>query len=95
MPKGGGEYIHHITSVRLRVDGSGELDMTLYGINDIKNFPVQALTLTDPCDIEPTKLVNFRSQRTRLKFGVNVINEYFEIFRIIMFIKASATSYPM
>lgn len=90
----GGEYIQHVGAVRLRVDGSGSLNMTLYGINSVDSFPMLPLAMLDPDSMEPTMLTNFRSQRFMFEFGVTEINEYFEISRIVFFIKTSALNYP-
>jgi hypothetical protein len=89
-----GESIIHTSGITLRVDGSGNLNMTLYGINDVRSFVAMPLAMLDPDPIEPTRLVNFRSQRTMLEFVITEMDEYFEISRIILWMKVTATSYP-
>lgn len=91
---GGGENILHCAGVRLRIVGAGNLDMTLYGLDSIRSYPMLTLPMTATSDIELTRIANFRSQRIQLAFGVDVINEYFKISKIVFFAKASATSYP-
>lgn len=91
----GSEFEHHIVGVRLRVNGSGNLKLNLSDLDDIQvqalvDLPMQAATR-----IEPTRLSNFQSQRTRLEVKVTEINEWFEIQRIIIFSKPVAVEYPM
>lgn len=93
--KGGGEYIHHITSVTMRLNGTGSLQMSLSGLDDVRTYTMKPLTMSLTPGLEPTRLANFRSQRTRFNLTTTEINEYFRISRIIIFVKASATSYPM
>lgn len=90
----GAENILHCTGVRLRVVGSGNLDMTLYSLDSARTFPMMALPMTPTNERELTRLGNFRSQRIQLGFSVDVIDEYFKISKIIFFAKPSATSYP-
>lgn len=92
---GGGEYIHHITGVRMRLNGTGSLQMSLNGLDDVHSYTMLPLTMSLTPGLEPTRLANFRSQRTRFKITTTEIDEYFKISRIVVFIKASATSYPM
>lgn len=91
---GGGENILHCAGVRLRIVGAGNLDMILYSLDSVRNYPMLALPLTATTDIELTRLANFRAQRMQLAFSVDVVNETFKISKIIFFAKASATSYP-
>lgn len=91
---GGGEYEHHIVGVRLRVTGFGNLQLTLSDFDEVQaqqlaDIPMQTLTR-----IEPTRLANFQSQRTRLEGQTTEIDEFFKISRIIIFSKAVAVEYP-
>lgn len=92
---GGSEYINHITSVRMRLNGTGSLQMSLSGLDDIRSYTMLPLTMSLTPGLEPTRLANFRSQRTRFNITTTVINDYFRISRIVIFTKPSATSYPM
>lgn len=93
--KGGAEYIHHVTGVRMRLSGTGNLQMSLSGLDDIRTYTMKPLAMSLTPGLEPTRLANFRSQRTRFNITTTEINEYFRISRIVIFAKASATSYPM
>lgn len=91
---GGAENILHCTGVRLRVIGSGNLDMTLNSLDNVRSFPMIALPMTATAERELTRLGNFKSQRIQLTFSVNVLDEYFKVSKIVLFAKSSGTSYP-
>lgn len=91
---GSEETINHYGAVRLRVNGSASLKMTLYSLDEVLNdvlipVPVQAKT-----NIEPNRLSNFTQQKAKLKIGTTSINEKFLISKIIIFVKPVATSFP-
>jgi len=91
---GGGEFIYHVAGVRLRVIGSGSLRMFFHSLDSIRNFTLLPLSMSPTNDKEPTRLGNFRSQRTQLELKTDSIDEYFQISKIIIFAKTSATSLP-
>jgi hypothetical protein len=91
---GQGELIHHITGVRMRVQGSGNLDMSLLGLDDLTSTTLAPFVMAATRAIEPTRLANFKGQRILLRFGVDEIDEWFQIRRIIIFVKPVETSYP-
>lgn len=93
--KSGPEYEHHIVGVRLRVQGSGNLLLSLTDLDDVQNQNLNPLPMQITTRVEPTCLSNFQSQRTRLVGKVTVINEHFHINRIIIFAKPVAIEYPM
>ncbi len=91
---GNGELIHHVGAVRMRVTGSGSLDMELSSLDDIQAQTLVPFTMTSTTYIEPNRLANFKSQRIKLRFSVDQIDEWFQIRRIIIFAKPVETSYP-
>ncbi len=91
---GQGELIHHVAAVRMRVVGSGNLDMSLKDLDDIHTSTLVPFAMSGTTYIEPTRLSNFKSQRVLLRFGVDTIDEWFRIQRIIIFVKPVETSYP-
>lgn len=91
---GSGEWDTHIVSVRARIIGSGLMRYTLEDYSAIKTTNLVPLTLAAATNREPTSLVNFQSQRTRLIGSVQDINEWFEISRIIVFAKPVAIEFP-
>lgn len=95
MAKGGsGESEQHVVSVRLRVTGSGNLQMTLRDLDDVRSYPMVPLVMASTTRIEPTRLCNFQSQRIRLEGKVTELGEHFHIRRIILFSKPVAVEYP-
>ena len=91
---GSGEYEHHIVGVRMRVVGSGNLQMALTDLDDIQTQNLIPFTMATATRIEPLRLANFQSQRIRLVGKVTESGEYFEIQRIIVFAKPVAQEYP-
>lgn len=91
----GGENLVHIGAVRFRIAGVGNLNMTLYTLQEEKSVtnpnPLVMSTLTR---IEPSKLFNMTSQRMKLRIQTTVINEFFRVNRIVVFAKPVFTDYP-
>ncbi len=92
--KGGVEGEHHVVGARLRVTGSGNLNLKLTDLNQINTYNMIPLVLAVTNRIEQTRLSNFQSQRIRLEGGVTEINEWFHITRIIIYDKMVAVEYP-
>lgn len=92
--KGGGEFEHHVVATRLRLTGSGNLNMALTDLDQVQTYNQVAIPMQATTRIEPTRLANIQSQRIRFEFGTTEINEHFHIRRIILFAKAVAVEYP-
>lgn len=79
----------------MRALGSGNLLTDTHSLDDASNssvlpdIPLQAAT-----NREPTILANFIDQRIQLEIRTEEIDEWFEISKIVMFIKPIAESYP-
>jgi len=82
----GEEVINHYGAVRLRVNGSASLQLTLYSLAPI--------TIQSTTNIEPNRLSNFTQQRAKLQIKTTAIGETFLISKIIVFVKPVAKSYP-
>jgi hypothetical protein len=78
----------------MRVVGSGNLQMTLYSLDDIRSQTLVPFPLTATTNIQPFRLANFMEQRTALEVKTTLINEWFRINRIIIFSKPKFTMYP-
>lgn len=91
---GGGEFEHHVVGVRLRVTGSGDLQLSLESYDQVQVQNLVPLNMLNPNRFEPTRLANFQSQRIRLVGKVTEINEWFEIHRIVIYAKPVAVEYP-
>lgn len=88
-----GEILHS-NAVRLRVTGSGSLNLTLKSLDEILENELIPITMEATTYKEPTQLANLESQRIMLEFGTTEINEYFTISKIIIFVKLVQTEYP-
>jgi hypothetical protein len=102
MPKGtarshssSGEYVSHFNGVRIRVNGTGALKLTLYSLDDQEWEQLADVEMAERTSIIPTVLANFISQRCSLEIKTTTINDYFKINRIIIFSKFFASEYPM
>ena len=86
-PPSYGEQEQHVVAVRMRVTGAGSLVMRLLTLNDVRTLTLTPFTMASATEVEPTRLCNFQSQRIRLEFKVENIDETFNISRIILFAK--------
>lgn len=90
----GGEYEHHIVGVRMRVIGTGSMQLALTDLDDIQTETLVPITMAATTRFEPFRLANFQSQRIRLVGRITEINETFKIQRILLFGKPVAQEYP-
>lgn len=88
------ESILHFGAVTLKVNGTGTLRMSLIGLDEVRTYTLNTLTMQTAPGKEPTVLANFNSQRARLRMKTTAIDEYMRIDRVIIWIKELATSYP-
>ena len=88
------EEIVHFAGVRLRVTGSGNLDLQFLSLDSVDTQTLAAISMSSTNAREPTRLANFISQRGQLKISTNVINETFKINRVILFVKPIWSQYP-
>ena len=101
MPKGAalsevssGENISHFASIRIRLNGSGELKMRVISLDDVRDKTLVPFQMALKNRIIPTRIVNFTEQRACFELKTTEINEKFRINRIIIFMKEVFTSYP-
>lgn len=90
----GGENEHHIVGIRMRITGSGNMQLALTDLDQVQTQNLVPLPMSAATRIEPTRLANFQSQRIRLEGKTTEINETFRINRIIIFAKPVAVEYP-
>ena len=91
---GSEEVINHYGAVRLRVNGSASLQMTLFSLDEVISDILAPVTLQAATDVEPNRLANLTTQRAKLFLTTTNINETFKISKIIIFIKPVAKSWP-
>ena len=87
-------YIHHYGAVRMRVTGSGALQMKLISLDDVRELELVDFTLAATTNIEPTRLCNFTDQSAYLEIKTTEIDERFEISKIVIFTKPVASNRP-
>jgi hypothetical protein len=90
----GEEVVNHYGAVRLRVNGSASLKMTLYSLDEIRSNVLVPVVLSAATDVEPNRLANFTQQRAKLHLKTTGLGESFSISKIIVFVKPVAKSWP-
>lgn len=88
------DNIVHYTSVRMRIIGSGNLDMTMFSQDDIFSSTLVPFTMMAATNIRPTRLMNFQHQRAYLRGSTDQINEFFKINKIVIYAKEVFVEYP-
>lgn len=88
------DAIQHYGGIRIRVKGSGNLDLILYSLDDTYSEELNSVVMATTSERFVTKLANFNQPRARLKIRVDAINEYFEINQVTVYVKPIHVSYP-
>lgn len=94
MAKGFAGELLHFVSVRFRITGSGVLQVYLRSMDNVRNSQLPSITMQATTNREPVVIANFREQRVQLELRTVNIDETFNIKRIILFAKPTATGYP-
>lgn len=89
-----GENISHFAAIRIRLNGTGSLKMSVHSLDDIRSKTLVPMTMQTTTRIIPTRLVNFMEQRAAFTLTTTEIDETFRINRIVIFQKEVFTSYP-
>lgn len=90
----GEEVINHYGAVRLRVNGSANLQLTLFSLDETQSNVLVPIPLQTITNVEPNRLSNFTQQRAKLMIQTTQLNEFFQISKIIIFVKPVAKSFP-
>lgn len=85
----------HLVGVRVRVLGSGNLDMTLYTLDEVRSLVLNPFAVTPTDEFSQTRITNFQTQRMKLRISMDTIDEYFHIHQIIFYTKPVAVERPM
>lgn len=92
-----GESINHFNGARFRVIGEGNLQVATYSPGgDNTDILVETLlpyAMSVTTDRQPTLGMNGRQQRLSLEIKVTEIDEWFQINRIVVFMKPLYTSF--
>lgn len=86
--------IIHFGSVRLRVVGSGNLDLTLISLSETETQDLTPVVMSSATNRLPNVLSNFMQQRAQLEIYTDEIDEVFQIDKVIIYIRPTFTSYP-
>jgi len=89
-----GENINHFAGVRMRVIGSGELKMTLFSQDAVRNLILTPFTMGSVARISPFRSASFVEQRAQLEIKTDTIDEIFRINRIAIYVKPIFTMEP-
>lgn len=85
----------HFNGYTSRVVGAGDLVGTFKGLDNVFTKSILPLTLSATNYKEPTRLSNFVSQRARLRLETLLIDEWAKITKLTIWVKSTATGYPM
>ena len=88
------DNIVHYTSVRMRILGSGQLEMTMFSQDDIFSSTLAPFNMNATTNIRPNRLMNFQHQRAYLRGRTDTINEWFKINKIVFYAKEVFVDYP-
>ena len=101
MPKGSalselssGENISHFASIRIRLNGNGQLRMSVHSLDNVRSKQLVPFTMQQSTRIIPTRIVNFMEQRAAFELTTTEMDEKFRINRIVIFMKEVFSSYP-
>lgn len=89
-----GEGISHFAAIRIRLNGTGNLKMSVYSLDNVKSKVLVPFAMTTLTRIIPTRLVNFMEQRASFELKTTEIDEKFRVNRIVIFTKTVFSSYP-
>ncbi len=84
----------HYGGVTARLTGSGNLDMQLNSLSDVRTKQLTAFGMSSATAIEPTRLTNFNTQRASLIVTVDIIDEWFQISKVTLWVKPLYTQVP-
>ena len=86
--------IIHFGAVRLRVIGTGNLQLRLLSLNETNEKVLTPVVMSLTTDKYPNVLANFSKQRAQLEIKTTEIDEVFEIGEVIIYTKPIFASYP-
>jgi hypothetical protein len=84
----------HFTGVRTKAIGFGELDLTVYSLDDTDLITPHHLTLAGNCKYPLQRKFNFSSNRASVKVSVNAVNEWFIINSAVVYAKDEFADRP-
>lgn len=89
-----GEGVSHFGSIRIRVNGIGQLRLAVFSLGELRSKLLTPIPMALKSRFSPTRLVNFVEQRATFEIKVITMGEKFRINRIVIFTKEIYKSYP-
>lgn len=86
--------INHFGSVRIRLNGTGNLKLNYYSLDDSISETLVTLSMSSAPGKEILQLSNFTTQRASLQIRTTEIDEVFKISKIVVYAKSVASGYP-
>lgn len=86
--------IIHFGSVRIRVEGSGNLLQRLLSLSAVYQNVLTPVVMSSSTNRFSSTLSNFNEQKAQLELKIEVIDEWFEIGSIIIYTKPIYTGFP-
>lgn len=90
-----GNYLNHIVSVRVRVEGVGNLEVYIASLNNVTELQLSSIAMELLPEKIPTVLANFKRQKIQIHIQTVEMDEVFQVGDITPFIKPTAVSYPL
>lgn len=87
-------WLNHFNGLKLRVVGSGNLNINLYGEDDVTTATATAIAMSASPGLELSRPINFINEKMSVKLGVTAINETYEVSRLDVMAKALWRSRP-
>jgi len=94
MPNSSSGDVLHFGAVRFRVNGSGNLNVSINSLHNVRINNLFDIPMSVFSDIEPLDLANFSNQRGQIRVGTSSIGESFVISKIVVFTKFIYSGYP-
>lgn len=88
------ENILHFGGARFRVNGAGQLKLTLIGLDKSTEYVMLPITMAESPGREELRYANFVSQRARLRMETTETDEVFRINRIVIFVHPLYFDFP-
>lgn len=86
--------VNYFGSIRFRTEGVGNLDITLYGEDNLPvTVPPTVLLATAPAQ-ELLRLINFKAERMSIRLGMDALDEWFYLTRVRIHGKMWAAQRP-
>jgi len=86
--------ILHFGGIKVRVQGSGTLQPSLFSMDGNNQFTPNSITMTNPAEFEPFRLTNLITQRCKIRLETEALNDYMEVYRIVLFYKQIFSQLP-